>query len=83
MEHRVPILSNIPYFGKRLFTHISEIETKTDLVIQITPKIVYDNYTGIEKSILHKRTEKSLIINEENEQRKAEDRKKMRKKFLY
>ena len=33
------------FTGKRLFTHTSEIETKTDLVIQITPKIIKDNYT--------------------------------------
>ena len=67
-----------------LFTHSSEIETKTDLVIQITPKIVYDNYTGIEKSILHEETEKSLILNEENykieAEKEAEKNKKKSKK---
>ena len=30
--------------------HLSVIERKTDLVIQITPKIIEDAYTGIVKS---------------------------------
>ena len=62
VEHRVPILSSIPYFGKRLFTHISDIESKTDLVIQITPKIIHDNYSGINKSNYHLETENEAII---------------------
>ena len=57
VQHRIPILSSIPYLGERLFTHSSEIESKTDLVIQITPKIIYDNYSGINKSYYHLQTE--------------------------
>ena len=62
VEHRVPILSSIPYFGKRLFTHITEVESKTDLVIQITPKIIHDNYSGINKSNYHLETENEANI---------------------
>jgi len=62
VEHRVPFLSSIPYFGKRFFTHTSEIESKTDLVIQITPKIIHDNYSGINKSYYHLETENEAIL---------------------
>ena len=37
------------------------IDRKTDLVIQIPPKIVIDAYTGIEKSGLLKKFEDSVI----------------------
>ena len=57
VTHKVPLLHLIPFFGPKLFTHRAEVETKTDLVVQITPKIVHDNYTGIEKSSLHMKTE--------------------------
>ena len=80
--HKVPLLHRIPYFGKRLFTHTAEVETKTDLVIQITPKIVKDNYTGIEKSVLHKETEKrSLMINEEQKLILEEKEKRSKESF--
>ena len=45
-----PFLWKLPYVGKRFFTTTSEIERKTDLIIQITPKIVEDTYSGIVKS---------------------------------
>ena len=35
----------------------SETERKTDLIIQITPRIIEDNYSGIEKSPRHKDAE--------------------------
>ena len=57
VEHRVPFFSSIPFIGERFFRHSSEIESKTDLVIQITPKIIYDNYSGINKNQFHKETE--------------------------
>ena len=64
--HKVPLLHRIPFLGKRLFTHTVEQERKTDLVIQITPKIVVDNYTGIDKNIMHEEAEqRSLMIDEE------------------
>ena len=80
--HKVPLLHRIPYFGKRLFTHTAEVETKTDLVIQITPKIVKDSYTGIEKNIMHEETEKrSLMINEEQKLIIEEQEKRSKEAF--
>tara|TARA_Y100001968_G_scaffold260633_1_gene248265 strand:- start:1488 stop:2900 length:1413 start_codon:yes stop_codon:yes gene_type:complete len=67
VNHNVPFFSSIPFIGKRLFSHTYEIESKTDLVIQITPRIVYDNYTGIEKRDYHRETEDELINDEEEE----------------
>ncbi len=61
VEHKVPILHRIPFFGKRFFIHHDEIVQKTDLVIQVRPKIVYDDYTGIEKNKYHIETEKNLM----------------------
>ena len=48
--YKVPILHKIPIIGSKLFTSRGVIERKTDLVIQITPKIIQDAYTGIVKS---------------------------------
>ena len=53
VEHKFPLLHRIPFIGKRLFIHYEELVQKTDLVIQVRPKIVYDNYTGIEKNKYH------------------------------
>ena len=61
VEHKVPLLHRIPFFGKRFFIHHDEIVQKTDLVIQVRPKIVYDDYTGIEKNKYHIETEKNLM----------------------
>ena len=57
VKQRFPMFWRIPYIGERFFTHTVEQENKTDLIIQITPHIVKDNYTGIEKSFLQKMTE--------------------------
>ena len=62
VQSRFPLLWRIPWIGKRLFTHTSDIESKTDLVIQITPKIIYDSYSGINKSNYHLETENEAII---------------------
>jgi len=48
--YRFPILHKIPWLGKKVFTSNNVVERKTDLIIQITPHIVEDNYTGITKS---------------------------------
>jgi len=48
--YRFPILHKIPWLGEKLFTSNSVIERKTDLIIQITPNIIVDAYTGITKS---------------------------------
>ena len=46
----MPVLHKIPWLGKKLFTSRGVVERKTDLIIQITPNIVVDAYTGITKS---------------------------------
>ena len=61
VTHKFPILHRIPFFGPKFFMHKSEVQTKTDLVVQITPKIVHDNYTGIEKNSLHLKTEENAL----------------------
>ncbi len=48
--YRLPFLHKIPWLGEKLFTSNNVVERKTDLIIQITPHIVEDNYTGITKS---------------------------------
>ena len=48
---QIPVLSKIPWLGKKLFTSTGVVERKTDLIIQITPTIIKDKYTGIVKSI--------------------------------
>ncbi len=50
-ENKVPLLWRIPFIGKRLFVHKVEKVTKTDLIIEITPKIISDNYSFIERKI--------------------------------
>ena len=47
---KFPLLHKIPWIGKKLFISNNVVERKTDLIIQITPHIVEDNYTGITKS---------------------------------
>jgi len=49
VKHRVPFFGDLPWIG-RLFRHTSFQDQKTDLIIQITPHVVQDNYTGIKKS---------------------------------
>ncbi|MBU1106676.1 MAG: hypothetical protein KKB51_08435, partial [Candidatus Riflebacteria bacterium] len=39
VEHRIPLLSNIPILGK-LFTSVRKINTKTELMVFITPKVL-------------------------------------------
>lgn len=45
----VPFLGQIPFIG-RFFEHKVTVESKTDLIVEITPHIVFDNYTKIEKT---------------------------------
>jgi type IV pilus assembly protein PilQ len=60
-KHRFPLLWRIPYIGERFFTHTVEHENKTDLVIQITPKVIKDNYSGIDKKPIHSESEKIIL----------------------
>ena len=62
-----PVLWRIPWIGPKFFIHNSEIENKTDLIIQITPKIVTDSYTGIDISNAIKAVEKDLTDELETE----------------
>ena len=48
--YKFPLLHKLPLIGEKIFTSKGIIERKTDLVIQITPKIIEDAYTGITKS---------------------------------
>ncbi len=55
------MLHKLPWLGKKLFTSNGIIERKTDLIIQITPKIIQDEYTGIAKSAAIKKYEDYVI----------------------
>jgi len=59
--YKVPILHKIPWIGEKLFTSKNLVERKTDLIIQITPRIVIDNYTGIMKTDRMRSFEKNLL----------------------
>ena len=48
-NHKVPFLGDIPYIGG-LFRYNVVSHKKTDLIIEITPHILEDEYTYIEKS---------------------------------
>ena len=48
--YKVPFLHKIPFWVASYLHLKGVIERKTDLVIQITPKIIEDAYTGIAKS---------------------------------
>ena len=60
-ENRVPLLWRIPFIGKRWFTHSEFEDKKTDLIIEVRPSIVHDNYSGIRKKHYHKEAEQKII----------------------
>ncbi len=60
-SYKFPILHKLPWIGEKLFTSNGVIERKTDLIIQITPKIIQDEYTGIAKSEAIKQYEDYVI----------------------
>ena len=53
VRSKVPVLWRIPIIGKRWFSHNEISEKKTDLIIQVKPTIVVDNYSGIDKRDYH------------------------------
>jgi len=60
-KNKVPFLWRIPWgIGEKFFTNYSESERTTDLIIQITPRIVEDNYSGIIKKTSHKSAEEGV-----------------------
>ena len=62
IESKFPLLWRIPWIGKKVFTHTTEEQQKTDLIIQVKPTIVKDNYSGIEKQYYHKDAEGTLEV---------------------
>lgn len=71
IKHSVPILGKIPYIG-RFFQHEFEQETKKDLIIEITPHIVKDTYTGINKTKRMLDLEDTYINAEEDQEEDEE-----------
>ena len=61
VRSKVPVLWRIPIIGKRWFSHNEISEKKTDLIIQVKPTIVVDNYSGIDKKEYHIDAEESII----------------------
>jgi type IV pilus assembly protein PilQ len=59
--YKFPLLHKLPWIGEKLFTSKNLVERKTDLIIQITPRIVVDNYTGIMKTDRMRSFEKNLL----------------------
>ena len=64
-EVKVPLLWRIPIIGKRWFTHTQDVNKKTDLIIQVRPTIVQDNYSGITKQSYHKELEDATMNKEQ------------------
>ena len=54
------LLGWIPYIGN-LFKHNSEVILKTDLIVQITPRIITDGDSGIKQRLYHKLTQDQLF----------------------
>ena len=59
--YKFPFLHKLPWIGEKIFTSKNLVERKTDLIIQITPRIVVDNYTGIMKTERMRSFEKNLL----------------------
>jgi len=57
---KFPLLWRIPYIGEKFFMHTNEVITKTDLIVQITPRIIHDNYSGIDKTKDHQSAEDNI-----------------------
>jgi len=70
--YKFPFLHKLPFVGKILFTSNGVIERKTDLIIQITPKIVVDAYTGITKSDAMTKYEEYVIKGSSSEMSKSD-----------
>ena len=63
-DTKVPLLWRIPFIGKKWFTHAEKQDKKTDLIIQVTPSIIKDNYSGIDKKGYHKDAEEKAFEEE-------------------
>ena len=58
-------IKSFNWFGRKLFTHTLEEDKKTDLIIQVKPTIVKDNYSGIEKKYYHDQAERKLDVKDQ------------------
>ncbi len=65
-QHKVPFLGDIPYIGG-LFRHTDNVIKKTDLVVQITPKILDEGYSEWKKPKSIREAEKKLIPSKDEE----------------
>ncbi|MBL7191479.1 secretin and TonB N-terminal domain-containing protein [bacterium] len=59
-QHKVPFLGDIPYIGS-LFRHTDNTVKKTDLIIQITPHILTDDFSGWSKPETIKASEERYL----------------------
>ena len=50
------------WVGKKFFTHSYDTEQKTDLIIQVKPTIIQDNYSGIKNNIIIMMQKKNLKL---------------------
>jgi len=70
--YKFPYLHKLPFIGEKLFTSTGVLERKTDLIIQITPRIVVDAYTGIVKSDAMIKYEEYVIKGSSSEMAKSD-----------
>lgn len=49
VSHKVPFLGDLPFLGP-LFRYNVSVASKTDLIIEVTPHIIEDEYTSMDKS---------------------------------
>lgn len=66
VENKLPFFGNLPYVGK-FFTHQSFSDSKTDLIIEITPHIIRDAYSGIERTDRMEKFEDTYIATESDD----------------
>jgi type II secretory pathway component GspD/PulD (secretin) len=64
--NKVPFLGDLPFIGK-LFQHKSEVVNNTDLIIEITPRIVNLNEAEVELEI-DPRLERRLLTPNDKEE---------------
>lgn len=70
--YKVPFLGDIPFIGG-LFRHKAVQVKKTDLIVEITPRIIEDNGATIQKSPLIREAERHSLQPTEFEMRAAEN----------
>ena len=71
--YKVPLLHKIPWLGKKLFTSTDLVDRKTDLIIQITPSVLKNNITGIQKNEAMIKLERSIMLKEDDKMINSEN----------